>query len=128
MATWKDPQHFRALSRTAWVNEFNELSMIATKHRKEVFESDSEDESCCVDVGDLNNDGELSIMIEQAPSDIKLVLQLMLTATVEVLEMFSSVWKQRDKKKEFGNTHLCEILGLPPKTDIVGKINHYFGV
>ena len=75
---------------------------------------------------ELANDGELSLMIEQAPSDIKLVLQLLLTAPVEVLDMFASVWKKKGRYNDFGNKHLCEILGLPDKTDIVGKINSYF--
>jgi hypothetical protein len=121
------PQHFMALYKTTWTREFDDLTLLATKHRNEVCEADTEDESYCLNIGDLNNEGELAIMIEQAPSDVKIVLQLMLTAPVEVLDMFSSVWRQRGKKKEFGNTHLCELLGLPPKTDIVGKINSYFG-
>jgi|ERR1019366_4799806 hypothetical protein len=127
------PQHFMALYKISWVNDFHELSTLASKHRLEVCEHQLLDEDSdyfnMIEsvVGDTNNDGELSVMIEQAPSDVKLVLQLMLTAPVEALEMFSAIWKQQGKKKEFNNTHLCEILGLPFKTDIVGKINSYFG-
>jgi len=118
----KTPQHFMALYKRAFINEFNDFAILATKHRHEVCEEAQDEEVS----GELANDGELSVMIEQAPSDVKLVLQLLLTAPVEVLDMFSSVWKKRGKYRDFGNEHLCEILGLEGKTDIVGKINKYF--
>ena len=115
-----------ALYRTAWTNDFNDYAVLATKHRNEVSSEMSEEAKDKQVIGELANDGELSVMIEQAPSDIKLVLQLLLTAPVEVLDMFSSVWKKRGKYRDFGNEHLCEILGLEGKTDIVNKINKYF--
>jgi len=120
------PSHFMALYRTAWTNDFNDYAALATKHRNEVSSEMSEEAKDKQVIGELANDGELSVMIEQAPSDIKLVLQLLLTAPVEVLDMFSSVWKKRGKYRDFGNEHLCEILGLEGKTDIVNKINKYF--
>ena len=119
-------QHFMALYRTSWVNDFNDFAILATKHRHEVCDVETDELEQYSVSGELNNDGELSVMIEQAPSDIKLVLQLLLTAPVEVLDMFSSVWKKRGKYRDFGNEHLCEILGLEGKTDIVNKINKYF--
>lgn len=116
------PQHFMALFRTTLTNEFTDWAARDTKIRFEENHEDFQEDNRT----EYNNDGELAIMIEQAPSDVSLVLQLMLTAPIEVLEMMSTVWKAEGKKKEFGNTHLCSILGLSPKTDIVGIVTDYF--
>jgi len=126
------PQHFMTLFKRSWMNEFNDFSSAATKHRKEVYIDDLKEINFeytffeGVEFSELENDGELAVMIEQAPSDIKLVLQLLLSAPIEVLDMFRSAWKSRGKYNDFGNTHLCSILGLPDKTDVVEKINNYF--
>lgn len=123
------PQHFMALYKTTLTNEFNDLVAKSVKYRVEVLENKLDgyyDMLIDTVAGDSNNDGELSIMMEQAPGEIKLVLQLMLTAPVEVLEMFAGSWKQRGKTKEFGNAHLCEILGLPKKTNIIDAFTDYF--
>lgn len=123
------PQHFMALFRTTWTHEFDDLATLAAKYRLEISESQMEDDYDSVVTtlhGDSDNDGVLAIMIEQAPSEVKLVLQLFITAPVEVLDMFSAAWKKRGKHKEYGNNHLNEILGLEPKTDIVGLVHNYF--
>jgi hypothetical protein len=118
------PRHFMALYKVSWINEFNDLSTSANKYKTRYCLLEENEEE--IDQVEQDNDGRLSIMMEQAPSDVKIVLQLMLTAPVEVLDMFASMWKSKGNGKEFGNKHLCEILGLPQKTDIVGKINSYF--
>ena len=135
-------KHFMGLFGTAMTNRFNDLANKVSKLRCEVGDETAYEEAqhsersdwcganALVDanelVGDFNNDGMLAIMIEQAPSEIKLVLSLFMKAPVEVLDMFSDSWKQRGKKNDFGNAHLCEVLGLPEKTDIVGKVRQYF--
>lgn len=140
------PQHFMALYKIAMTNKFNDLATKVSKHRAELCDdsrvryyenasnaADKDFNSCCLsfetdilNISDFDNDGLLAIMIEQAPSEIKLVLSLFMTAPVEVLDMFADNWKQRGKNSEFGNNHLCEILGLPEKTDIVGRVMQYF--
>jgi len=128
------PQHFMQLFKTSWTREFADLSTVNTKQRHVVSEHRLQDEDyeysdeCSLLAGDFDNDGMLAIMIEQAPSEVKLVLQLFLTAPVEVLDLFSVQWKKCRKRKEFGNQQLCEILGLPKNTDVVGIVTGYFTV
>lgn len=126
------PKHFMKLFKTSWTRRFDDLATVNTKQRHVVSEHfiknaeyDFGDE-CSLLAGDFDNDGMLAIMIEQAPSEVKLVLQLFLTAPVEVLDMFSAQWKKRRNRKEFGNHQLCEILGLPKNTDVVGIVTDYF--
>lgn len=130
-------KHFMGLYGNSLTNRFNDLASKVTKHRAEVSEdscslahsdhiASDEDFEVTALIGDFDNDGMLAIMIEQAPSEIKLVLSLFMTAPVEVLDMFADNWKQRGKNSEFGNNHLCEILGLSEKTDIVGRVRQYF--
>jgi hypothetical protein len=126
------PQHFMTIYKLAWTNKFNELAVWSGKHRAEVcvsqLETDDAEDTGALGLlaGDFNNDGMLAIMIDQAPHEVKHVLHLFLTAPVEVLDMFAETWKSRGRHKPYGNAHLCELLGLPEKTDVVGMVTAYF--
>jgi len=71
--------------------------------------------------------GDLLVLIQQAPEEIKSVLQLVFNTPVEVFEAFSKDWKSRGKKKEMGNQYLCSMLGYNSgKVDLVSKTQDYF--
>jgi hypothetical protein len=122
------PKHFMALFKTSWVREFTDLANAATKVSEASYEMGNTEQDEFMDVlcGDLENDGMLSIMMQQAPEEVKKVLKLFLTTPVEALNQMSMVWKWRGKNIEFGNQHLCEILKLKEGTDVLGKIKEYF--
>ena len=121
------PQHFMALFKTSWVNRFNDLSKKATRHRRiaygDIYESALEEQAQIYERGVDYNDGMLSVMMQQAPAEIKSVLRLFLTAPVEVLDTLA---KMMDVDGQFNDKHLCQILGLKKGTKIKQKINNYF--
>ena len=118
------PQHFMALFKSAWVNRFNDLSKKDTRFRRmaygDVYESSLEglEDSRCD-----YNEGMLSVMMQQAPAEIKSVLRLFLTAPVEALD---SLARMMGTKEQFTEKQLCTILGLKRGTKIKQKINNYF--
>lgn len=128
-----EPAHFMSLYKTAWSNHFNDLSKSDTKNRFIVLDSDCQDDKesdsanyLTSRVGDLDNNGMLSILISQAPEEVVAVLSIFINAPSELLAAFSSAWRAKGKRKEDGNSMLCAALGYPKGTDLIGKVERYF--
>jgi len=79
-------------------------------------------------VGSLANEGELSLMVSQAPSEVREVLALMLGAPTEILELAASAWRAHGKKSAFGNSMLNRLLGRAPDYPTLDRVQEYFGV
>jgi DNA-directed RNA polymerase specialized sigma24 family protein len=127
------PQHFMALFKMAWTNHFTDL---ANKHTNQsfqvqmpVYRGEDGEEAMEMDMaGDLNNDGELAVLLNEAPSEVVAVLNLFLSAPQEILDMALASWRGRDKRcKTGGSSKICRLLGLPQDCDVMQKVHDYFG-
>lgn len=129
--TVETPQHFMALFKRSWINEFNDLSNAATAVRAEVsdvsLDSGEEEEWRQEVIGDLDNDGALAVMVRQAPREVLMVLNLFLNAPQELLDLAMAAWKKGGRKKADGDTAVERMLGLPQGTKPVTRTIDYFG-
>lgn len=128
--TVETPQHFMALFKRSWINEFNDLSNSATAVRAEVTEvvtEVDEDDWTREVIGDLDNDGALAVMLRQAPREVLMVLNLFLNAPQELLDLAMAAWKKSGRKMADGDTAVERMLGLPAGTKPVTQTREYFG-
>lgn len=126
------PEHFMALYKTAWINHFNDLSVKATRIRNESADqlSDGESERVSADslVGESDNDGYLSVLIAEAPREVKLVLSLFLNAPSELLDAALLGWRGKDRRcRTNGSKVICRLLGLPADLDVLQMVEDHFG-
>lgn len=127
--------HFMSLFKMAWANEFTDLANADTKLRQLVpFKASrqAEGEGAEMDpvsalVGELECDGYLAVKIEQAPSEVKAVLNLFLNAPAELLDMALRGWHGRNKKMRYGGSErINKLLGLPADADVLKQVEEYF--
>lgn len=78
-------------------------------------------------IGELCNEGELAVMVERAPSEVREVLALLLNAPTEILELASLAWRSRGRKSAFGNAMLNRLLGRDPAHPTLEAVREYFG-
>lgn len=125
------PQHFMALFKRTWANEFNDLSDRATLARQLVSEhlfEEGEEETWQRDaVGDLDNDGALAVMVRQAPREVVMVLNLFLNAPQELLELALTTWRKNGNYKAEGDKAVAKMLGLPAGSTPITSTQTYFG-
>jgi hypothetical protein len=123
---------FMSLFSTSYVRRIHTLSTKAYRTRGMVRDSDfaanESDESFLESiVGDLQNDGELEAHLERMPSEVSQVVQLLLNAPREILDLAESAWRSSGRKKVYGNQFLCSLLGKNPKhVDLVGAVKRFF--
>lgn len=123
------PQHFMVLYQRAWVNQFTNFANADTKLRALVSEnvlSPAESGASFESVGELMNDGHLALMIKQAPSEVRMVLNLFLSAPTEILDLALSDWKQDQRRKTGGSAKICRMLGLPADLNVIQMVEEYF--
>lgn len=124
------PEHFMALFKTSWANEFTDLSNKATAARQlvpEMVMTDEEGEQYRREVaGDLENDGMLAVMIRQAPKEVLMVLNLFLNAPQELLELAMETWRRQGKYRADGDKAVARMLGLPADSKPVTQTQDYF--
>ena len=127
------PQHFMALFKTSWTNEFHDLSRKATNARIAVSMSDlggtdedGERWSVPEAVGETDNMGTLALMVKQAPREVLMVLNLFLTAPGELLELAHSTWRAQGKYNAGGERWAEKALGLPVGTSPLQQTEDYF--
>lgn len=125
------PQHFMALFKTSWYNHFTNLANADTASRIMVqpvsYTTDEGGEIATDYAGDLDNDGYLSVMVSQAPSEVTQVLNLFLSAPQELLDLALGAWKGRDRRcRTGGSKRICQMLGITPERDVLKIIEEYF--
>lgn len=124
--------HFMALFKIAWHNQFTEFTNEDTKLRALVAMpthrgEDGDDGAEVEQLGSLDMDGALGVAIEQAPSEVKAVLNLFLNAPTEILETALRGWNGRNKKERTGGSkRICQLLGLDPNLDVLAMTEAYF--
>lgn len=123
-----EARHFMSLFKTAWSNKFTDMTNVTSLNRAAtpLPEQDSGEESGYEVVGDLDNSGALLIALEQAPSEVRQVLKLLLAAPLEILELAQSCWRSNGKNSADGNNLINEALGRPKGTDSIGAVVTYF--
>lgn len=123
------PQQYMACFKTCWSRHFITLSNKDTKYKvvqtESEFSKDS-DEDVNILISDLMTDdnvGYIEIMIEQAPSEVREVINLLLNAPKEILDAVAVSLK----KDVTSNSVLCRLLGHDPqKVDVVKLTENYF--
>lgn len=124
------PQHFMALFKTAWFHHFTDLANEDTASRILVQAPvvSTEEGTVTFDVaGDTEHDGYLAILLEQAPREISMVLNLFLNAPQEILDIALGSWNGRDRRcKAGGSKKICQMLGLPQTRDVLKEVEDYF--
>jgi hypothetical protein len=127
-----DAPHFMALFKTSWTRRFDDLSTDDSVIREAEVHYDNsagrEEDAAPVEfVGDVENEGELRVMLRQAPREVTMVLNLLLKAPQEMLDVLLGGWKGRDKRmKGGGSEHINRLLGLPEQQDTLQRVQDYF--
>lgn len=121
-----EPQHFMALFKTSWTNRFNDLSEENTKIRNNEVLLSLKGAVMPVEdnrVGDMANEGELLVMLRQAPREVRMVLDLMLRAPQEIVDLVFTGWR---KDKQRGSSRINKLLGFPPEQETLQHVEDYF--
>ncbi len=126
-----EDKHLMSLFKTAWSRRFTDMAEADTASRVVVYEytmSDDDSEAASFDPVDTGISGNpiLALMIEQAPSEIKTVLNLFLSAPAELLELATSAWRAGGRKNAEGNKMVNKLLGRPANMDSLGNVERYF--
>lgn len=124
-------QHFMSLYKTAWTRHFIDMTNTATALRQMVPHKydldDGEDMVSAEPVGDTDNDGAVSILVAQAPEEVRRVITLMLNAPQELLDVLLADWKGHDaRRKDGGGKRINQALGLPLEVDVYRMVREYF--
>lgn len=123
------PQHFMSLFKRAWINQFNDLANADTQLRAEVSDHMELEDGEIVrePIGDLDHNGDLVLMIAEAPREVVMVLNLFLNAPAELLEAALASWNGEDRRrKDGGSGRICRLLGLPEDLDVLAIVRNYF--
>lgn len=127
--TVNEPQHFMALFKTAWFHHFTNLTIKDTARRHEVagpMKSDEEGEVIEY-MGETNNEGQLAVMLRQAPAEILQVVNLFLNCPQEILDMALASWRGQDRRYIGGGSRkVCQLLGIDSNRDILAETIEYF--
>lgn len=119
---------FMALYRRSLETRFIDLAAIDTKHRQYALLTDLGDDEDMPEteaVGELENEGYLRLLVTQAPSEIRAVLNLLLSAPAEIATLVSDAWTGRGKSRAAGSKVLCRMLGIPERTTLLEEVQEY---
>lgn len=119
------PQAFMALFKRAWSNQFSDLASYDTEDRL-CFSVDARETPMAEAVGDLENSGFLSVMIREAPREVRMVLSVFLDAPKELLESACLAWRRGGHQSAGGSRHLNKLLGFDESCDPVKLVEDYF--
>lgn len=134
VATYPDVEgapHFMSLFKTSWYHHFTDMANADTAQRvlvqPQVYYSEDGGEMTTDYLGDTNNEGELAVMLRQAPNEVTQVLNLFLNAPQELLDLALGSWKGRDRRcRAGGSKRICALLGLSPAYDVMKVVEDYF--
>lgn len=122
----ENEKHLMSFFKTSWNNHFITLANKATKERFVQSQNDDGTDSILNNfIGDLDNDGQLRLLLQQAPGEVKQVIQLLLTAPDELA---NHLQKEFNLDKESCNKHLCLLLNKRGETNLIKNILDYFGI
>ena len=124
------PQQYMATFKTCWGRHFDTLSNRDTSYKRVAtesslidFESESDTSFSIEDLFTDDNMGFMECVLEEAPSEVKAVLNLLMNAPKEVLDAVAASLQ----KDVSSNTVLCRLLGYDSKeVNVVKLTKHYF--
>lgn len=79
-------------------------------------------------IGETANEGELAVLVAQAPSEVREVLALLLNAPIEIMELAAGAWRSKGRKSAFGNAMLNMLLGRPAEHPTLERVRDYFDI
>lgn len=110
----ENEKHLMSLFKTSWSNHFITLANKATKQRFvsnfDTVETWNLAETSIV--GDYDNNGAVEILLQQAPPEVKQVLQLMLSAPDELFNTLQLLFMENPN---LCNIFLCKLLNKNPQ-------------
>lgn len=123
-----EAKHLMSLFKTAWANHFTDLAAKDSRHRT-TMEADNL-ASIRDRVGDTENEGQLRVLLRQAPSEVRMVLNLFLNAPQEIVEALTAqppAKRGRKSKADLAssNDRINRALGLPLGTDVLKLVRTY---
>ena len=124
----ENEKHLMALFKTSWSNHFITLSNKATHERFITPSHSAESHEILMNQlsDDSDNYGELEIVLQQAPSEIKQVLTMLMNSPAEVVEVIRDCFFSNPSKS---NMLLCRLLGKnPDAVNLVQKTLDYLDV
>ncbi len=126
-----EDKHFMALFKSAWARQFVDFAHADTAREIECqipeYRSESGEYVQVEYAGELSNGGELATAIRQAPSEVKAVLNLFLSAPQELFELAIASWRGQDKRmKNRDSKKICKMLGLDENLDVMKMTYDYF--
>ena len=124
------PQHFMSLFKMAWSRHIIDLAKRATNARACVSATavDREDGTAYQreSVGETDNDGQLLTLLRQAPREVMVVLNLLINAPTELLDLAQASWDRKQKRgQKDPDTFIAECLGLDPATRPLTKVKEF---
>jgi hypothetical protein len=123
--------HFMALFKRCWENHFTDLAHEDSRQRSLFLplvanrDEDGEEMDVREPVGDVDNEGILSTLLRQAPSEVALVLRLFWSAPQELIDLALSSWKPDSNHRGQGSARINKLLGFEPDFDSVGAVRSY---
>jgi len=129
----ENAKHLMSLFKSAWTRHFHTLSNRDTKRIDFAISNytteDHDDwilDSINLDASS-HNLGYLEVVIDQAPKEVRQVLNLLLTAPKEMLGMAVESWGNNNKRNStITNEFLCRMLGYNHKEiDLIKNVRNY---
>lgn len=124
----ENEKHLMALFKTSWNNHYTTLSNKATHERFVQTQNSTDDDQNLMDtlVGDLDNSGVLLYQLQNAPSEVKQVLRILMNSPTEVIEVMQEMFRTNHLA---GNSMLCRMLGKnPTEHNLIKKTLDFLGV
>lgn len=125
-----EPRHFMSLFKTAWSRRFVDMAQKDTQLRRQVSSTPATDQrqDRADTVGELENDGYLAVLLRQAPAEVGLVMNLLLNAPSEIVQVALDNWQSGSRKKQAqGNQQVARWLGLPASAKPLDAVADYLG-
>lgn len=127
------PKHFMSLYKTALARKITDFSHESTKLRKQVVFTDLEDnfgeetmDYSDLLIGETDMEGLLEIKLDEAPPDVRMVLNIMINSRPDLLEAIHDSWFDNGKRKPGGNQFLCSLVGYDHReVDLVARVTDY---
>ncbi len=112
--TTDTPQHFMGLFKTSWTRRFHDLSTVDSKYRGRIYFLTEEEEEIRKDevAGDSDTDGLLSILLSEAPEEIRKLMTVMLSIPQTLLMQAIKSWESVSGSDDYINM-LSKLAGLP---------------
>jgi hypothetical protein len=122
---------FMGLYKRSLAARFADLSTKDTRYRAVgVLHAEHEDDEGATiphdSIGELRNAGELHVTMRQAPSEVREVLSLLLSAPAEILEMATAAWREGGKRSPFENSMINRLLGRAPDYPSLEQVREHF--